>query len=200
MNIQNLKIATYAFNYKLKGYQLLKNPKGVHSTTVKMLKHTQILNPETLDVQEVYSIIEKDFAHSFIPEHKINLSVDYLTHINPKTQQPIVKKASCYVKTNVKTNGSGIPLVYKEKGFIDTEELQNRNLEPLKNIAKTIEEDVLDLSVASKSFAKIKKQIKNITFKELLLEKFKQKEQQSFEFSQKYQKSFIATLLKNLKQ
>jgi len=64
MNLKtNLKIITYATKMRLKGYKLLKNPKGTPSTEVNMLRHRANFYINTLGVDK-FERVKKDFANS----------------------------------------------------------------------------------------------------------------------------------------
>ena len=76
MSIQKLKIAAYCIAKRVQGYQLLKNPKGTPATTVKVLKYSDSINPNTLDISKSYETISKDFSKYNAPETTKNLDIE----------------------------------------------------------------------------------------------------------------------------
>jgi len=64
MKIQQIKAGLYAVGKRMQGYELLKNPKGVPSTTVSVIRRTsRSSTPFSFDFKERLTVITKDFAN-----------------------------------------------------------------------------------------------------------------------------------------
>ena len=132
MNIQKLKIATYCIAKRVQGYQLLKNPKDTPATIAKVLKYSDSINPNTLDISKSYETISKDFSKYNTPETTKNLDIEKYAFFNPKTKGFKIKKQVDYAK--YQSDFHYAPVEIATKGLVPRQKLATRNLDDLKQV------------------------------------------------------------------
>ena len=132
MSIQKLKIAAYCIAKRVQGYQLLKNPKGTPATTVKVLKYSDSINPDTLDISKSYETISKDFSKYNTPETTKNLDIEKYAFLNSKTKGFKIKKQVDYAK--YRSDYHYAPVEIATKGLVPRQKLATRNFDDLKQV------------------------------------------------------------------
>jgi len=129
MIIKKLNIAAYSIKKRIQGYHLLKNPKGTPYTTVKLMKYSENINPKTLDIKNSYEKVTKQFLPLNKSETTEYLDISKFAFYNKKTNRLDTPKQAIYEKYS--SNYKFLTEAYGEKGYIETEILNKRDLSPL---------------------------------------------------------------------
>ena len=113
--VEKIRIANFALKMKRQGYQLLRNPKELSPSIVRVLKYTKIHASKSLDISEHYERITKDFSH---PQDTIreSLYINSFTTLVDTTKKLIER--NCKLKEYYRFKGeTGNDIVdYRRKG------------------------------------------------------------------------------------
>ena len=189
MNIKKIKVAAFAITERLKGKQLLKNPKGVPGTTVSVLMHTEGLDPFTLDKSSTFVITTKDFSQrNPITSNKF-LFINEYANYNKTTQKIEYKKhidyGSFYAEKLVSAG---------EKGRPDFEKLDKRDLSYTKKIVSKKTETLPDFTFAFLGIVMPKKITTKYSLADIQIDKFYKTKKIPLK------QNFFKTLWENLKK
>lgn len=168
----------YAIKNYFSGYRLLKNPKNVSATTVKMIKKSSKINKNTLDTKENYTRITRDFSKpdSFVSYERLVVErFPFFDKNGNKIKE--LKSADLVIYSSDKKNSA----CFSKGRDIDKKELKNRILSGIQKpkFEKTIL--IPDLSLSSINFSAekfslkpeaIKKTLANIVTDKYLIKTF----------------------------
>lgn len=187
MQIQKIKATAFAISERIKGRQLLRNPKGVPATTVSTMHFVERIDPTTLDKSSSLIIKTRDFLKQKAETVKSLYIDNYAIYHVPKKGKKWLEYSpnhTTYFKTE-----NGITVASAERGCPNYEELDNRDFTLLEKVASRIKAETFGSIFQSSSEYTVER-----TFRDYHLDKYYEKNYSK----KKPQYNFFKTLWHNL--